>query len=644
MRLESFEVDHYRNILNSTSVSVQRDITCLVGKNESGKSALLEALWRLRPHEKAKFDQHADYPRWLLTKDRKSGKADECAPIRATFRLQKEDIGAVEEAFGKNILTDDILSFSWKYDGGSNASLQVDSKQALKNFLGASSFNQARGAVGSATDLDGLSSAIDEKIESLDAEADSALIAQLRQLQDATKELLGDSTVWQKSVSILRRRIPTFFYFGEYQLLPGRIDLDELDADEETPGATGLQAARALLRLADTDTDSLRGDEYEHRKAELEAVSNELSDQVFEYWRQNKELTVEIDIDKATVSRPSANGTNLTAVAKYLDIRVKDRRHGFTGNFSQRSSGFRWFFSFLAAFSEFEDSDEGVIVLLDEPALTLHGKAQADYLRFIEERLAPKAQVIYTTHSPFMVEPGHMERVRVIEDKGPKEGAVVSQEVMSVDSDTLFPLQAALGYDIAQSLFIGNANLVVEGTSDFTYLTVISDYLATLSRTHLAADWRILPAGGSANVPAFVALAGRALDVTVLVDSGAEGMQRLEKMTTTGLLRKKRLLTVGNILGQKNADVEDLFSADDYLQLYNGAFATNLIASSLPQGDRIVSRITQLTGAKFVDHGLPSDYFLRNRDHLLGSLSSTTLDRFEDVFKAINATKGSRKS
>ena len=98
-------------------------------------------------------------------------------------------------------------------------------------------------------------------------------------------------------------------------------------------------------------------------------------------------------------------------------------------------------------------------------------------MRFIEERLATKWQIFYSTHSPFMIQPGRLERVRLIEDHGQEEGAKVTQDVLTKDEDTLFPLQSALGYDLAQHLFIAPHNLVVEGTSDYTYLVVISDYL-----------------------------------------------------------------------------------------------------------------------------------------------------------------------
>lgn len=150
--------------------------------------------------------------------------------------------------------------------------------------------------------------------------------------------------------------------------------------------------------------------------------------------------------------------------------------------------------------------------------------------------------------------------------------------------------------------------------------------------------WRILPAGGSANVPAFVALIGPKLDVTVLVDAGAQGMQRLVSMVSQGLLTSDRLLTIASITATKHADIEDVFDSSDYLRLYNGAFGTELTASNLPAGDRIIDRISRASGQPFTDHGLPADWLLRHRDTVLDGLSPATLDRFEALFTMINAT------
>ncbi|WP_329150586.1 hypothetical protein OG275_37980 [Streptomyces niveus] len=238
-----------------------------------------------------------------------------------------------------------------------------------------------------------------------------------------------------------------------------------------------------------------------------------------------------------------------------------------------------------------------------------------------------------------MVETAGLDRVRIVEDRGPDTGAVVTDEVLAVTDDSLFPLQAALGYDIAQSLFVGRDNLLVEGTSDYTYLTLISDFLKEAGRAHLDERWRILPAGGATNVPAFVALIGTNLQATVLIDSTPSGVAKIKNLTNKGLLAPKRLLLTDTFTdGVKDSDVEDVFSPGDYLKLYNAAFGTKIKVSDLNGKDRIIARITRATGSPFTEHGRPADTLLRRRDVFLPGLSETTLSRFERLFAAVNET------
>ena len=102
------------------------------------------------------------------------------------------------------------------------------------------------------------------------------------------------------------------------------------------------------------------------------------------------------------------SGTNLLG-------RVYDSVHLVSTPLGTRSKGFVWFFSFIAWFSQQQKRGEPLILLLDEPGLVLHGTAQADLLRYIEEQLKPH-QVIYTTHSPFMVPTSRLGDVRIVED------------------------------------------------------------------------------------------------------------------------------------------------------------------------------------------------------------------------------------
>ncbi|MGH7527770.1 MAG: ATP-dependent nuclease, partial [Gemmatimonadales bacterium] len=321
-----------------------------------------------------------------------------------------------------------------------------------------------------------------------------------------------------------------------------------------------------------------------------------------------------------------------------LKIRIWDGRHGLSLPFNEHSSGFQWFFSFLAAFSEFEYSDPPVIVLLDEPALGLHARAQADFLRFIDERLAKHCQVIYSTHSPFMVQAGKLERVRIVEDRGVEEGATVTQEISCTDPDTLFPLRGALGYDLVQHLFAVPHSLLVEGPSDVTYLAVISDFLkGQPGRTTLDERWSILPVGNAALIPTFVALMGNHLDVTILVDSRKEGHQRLSRLAAEGYLDQQRIVTIGEVIGHRQGDIEDLFDVNDYLLLFNTAFGAKVSSGDLNGTDTVLARLSRHQHGRF-DYGKPADALLRRRDELLPKLSNQTLKRFEALFARLNAT------
>jgi predicted ATP-dependent endonuclease of OLD family len=623
----------YRNILDSTRVEIEKDITSLVGKNESGKTAALEAIYRLKPAHKAEYNSRDHYPRWLLSEHRDTQEFADARPIEAELELEPSDIAALTEAFGDGVVTAKTLSVQRDYKNVRSWTIPgIRVQKAIANLLGKTKLSKGlRKALGSPEDYGELTEAIDEadtEIPQLDAAEQTERRLQLTQLRADLASRFPSQDVEADIRKKLAELLPTFFYFSDYSRLEGRVDLEAiLDSDPEDLDESD-QTALALLRLAKAADQSLLTKDYEERKSELEAVANRLTREVAKYWSQGADLHVDIDIEIAEED---------AAVAKYLQIRVRDRRHGFTNSFSQRSSGFRWFFSFMAAFSEYERRKDRVVILLDEPALTLHGKAQADFLRFINERLAPHHQVVYTTHSPFMVETGHLNRVRLVEDKGPEKGSVISQDVLANEPDTMFPLQAALGYDIAQSLFIGAENLVFEGTSDWTYITVIDGHLKDKGRPHLNPALHLVGTRGATNIPAFLALFGKHLKATVLIDSGGP-TQKIDDFVKRGYLKRDRVVTVGDVLGRKQADIEDLFEVKDYVALYNEALGKKVKEADLPPGDRVIERLRQVEGD--YDHGEPAEVMLRKPEEILRKLSATTLSNFEALFVRINHAAG----
>lgn len=632
MKLVEAQVTKFRNILDSEPVQVQPHVTCLVGKNESGKTAFLHALYRLLPARgNVALSVHDQYPAWLEKRDRLRGvNLDNVRPARSTFELDASDTCAVADVLGEGVLSGTKLRLEKSYGGTLYYTLETNEAAAVRHLVDGLELVDAQAKrARSVKSLAELRKLATELSGANDADATAAGTALASKIQ----EVYGNEGVSTAAYEVLKARVPKFFYFHEYSALPYTVEIKRVLQAEDKELKDGELTARALLRMAAATDEYLLNPDYERRKRELENVANTLTDDVLKYWSQNPELRVHPDIERAAPR--GQQGPD----ADQLKVRIWDNRHQLSLPFDEHSTGFRWFFSFLAAFSEHEYAETPVVILLDEPALGLHARAQADFLRFIDERLSERHQVIYTTHSPFMVQPGKLERVRIVEDNGRDEGAKVAANIMSRDRDTLFPLQGALGYDLVQHLFIAPHNLIVEGTSDYTYLRVISDFVAEQgNREPLDQQWSMVPVGGVDLVPTFVALLGQHLDVTVVIDAQKKGHQRLSQLASEGYMANKRIITIGQVLERRLADVEDLFSPGDYLGLYNKAFGKSHKVADLTGADPIANQLARLDGIERFDHGKPADVLLRDRSSILPNLSKHTLDNFEALFKVVNQT------
>jgi len=646
VRLVSVQVEKFRNVIDSDVFTIEPDVTCLVGKNESGKTALLQAVYRLSPsHRGDLFEPLSHYPRSLLIKDRRQGVIEDTAPVTAAFELEAADHNAFEERFGPGSVTASRVVAQRLYDNQLFADLDdgaLNEANAVRyvveqasvspltapRLTGAGSFDAVRSVVAD------LEQAVKHPPEGETAPPE--LVDDLRKLRDALVGALGTETGFLADAvaSVLKERLPTIFYFGEYDFLEGRVDLDRLFGVPDTQLSGGERTAKALLELSGDDVESLLNEEYEERKAQLELVSNMLTGEIAEYWTQTGDLAVTIDIDRRTDDAVDGQ----TKVTNWLELRVQDRRNGHTTNFDERSGGFRWFFSFLASFARYDNNKaERVVILLDEPALTLHATAQRDFLRFIEDRLAPKHQVVFTTHSPFMIEPGHLERVRFVEDRGGDDGSKVTRDPTHLSSDSLFPLQGAIGFGIAKDLLDSPNLILVETISDYTYLRVLSDHLRAVGRNGLDDQWKVVPVGSAARVGIFVALMGQGVNATVVFEANDENAQ-LSALVAQGAIESGNLVTPAQVTSTAEASLEDLFDLGDYLAIFNVAFRDTgaaLTPAELGPGDRVVQRIEDLRGA--YDRDRPAEVLLRHRDQIMGALSEVTLFNFEQLFRRVNA-------
>ena len=644
MKLTKVRITNFQSIQDSTEFEIG-DVTCLVGKNESGKTALLKALYRLNPINEADgdFDVTYDYPRQTLIDyavEIDSGQRKPAQVVQATYVLDPDDTAAVEELFGSGCLIDDeptlVLTKGYSKSLTLNH-LNVDTDAAIKHLT--NNFDSTHPSVESTVGEVGADPVVAEQTETS---------RQRAALLQSISDFKGSQVVFEQ---ILRDRVPKFLYFDEYYQMKGQ---DNLDALKQRVAEGTLENSDypllGLIGLARLNLDQiLNPRRTETLIAQLESAGNFLTRSVLPYWSQNQHLRMEFDIRQAQREDPPGmtSGTNIWA-------RVKDTKHDVTTTLGTRSRGFVWFFSFLAWYQRLRKENDNLILLLDEPGLSLHAKAQGDLLHYFEKELKSHHQLVYTTHSPFMVDPAHFDRVRIVQDLGiepdsedlPQEqlGTKVISDVLEATPDSLFPLQGALGYEIHQTLFIGPNNLIVEGVSDLLYLQTISALLQEKGEPGLSSDWTITPVGGADKVPTFVALIGAQnnLNVAVLIDYQKRDEQRIENLYKKKLLEAKRVFTYANFVSANEADIEDMFDTDFYLKLVKCEFNQSISSSDLPQGNRIVRRLEQHfqknplpNGEKF-NHYRPARYFSENLKSLESELTEPQLDRFRKAFEKLN--------
>ena len=230
---------------------------------------------------------------------------------------------------------------------------------------------------------------------------------------------------------------------------------------------------------------------------------------------------------------------------QYLKVVVEDSL-GVNVELDQRSEGFQWLVSFFVVFfGQAAGTQVNAILLLDEPGLSLHGLKQREFRRTLS-KLAEGNQLLFTTHSPFLVGPDELDIVRVVEMADRTVGTIVHSDVMADDPASLLPLQEALGYDLAQSLFAQQRNLVLEGLTDFWYVEAVSELFRDAGLTELNHEIELFPASSAGKLVYFATiLHAQHIKVAALLDSDAAGDDAanqeflVRKLGQKGILRTK---------------------------------------------------------------------------------------------------------
>nr|WP_275585554.1 AAA family ATPase [Blastococcus saxobsidens] len=246
--------------------------------------------------------------------------------------------------------------------------------------------------------------------------------------------------------------------------------------------------------------------------------------------RMNRQLADALNFPKWW-SQDSQFSLYLTLRDFHLVFTVRDRT-GSDYSFSERSGGMSYFLSYFVQYLSHQPKSTQEVLLMDEPDTYLSSLGQQDLLKIFSSFANPDdldkrpVQVVYVTHSPFLIDKNHGERIRVLEKGDGEEGTRV---VGNAAHNHYEPLRSAFGAFVAETTFIGHCNLMLEGQADQVLLAGISSLCRRLGRTGASLDLNelsLVPAGGAEHIPYMVYLArGRDVDtpaVIVLLDSDDE--------------------------------------------------------------------------------------------------------------------------
>lgn len=594
MILRNVHVTNYRSIRDSEQFDVEPDKTILVGINESGKTAVLRALELINPPSGPDLNVLRDYPRLLYPEiDRKNVKAGDVRVAEAVLELEAADRGALA-AVDPQLESATTLTLTRMLDGGlqfyfnglpkgvTGANLQKDLirlKAHLDGRVGAAPVATAvSGEISEWLERVELTSELDDKdaqvlVGILDRalpnvdEDDEKEEARLDKLRDLAR--FADPQ--RRAYRAIHKRVPKFVYYSTYFSVRPRIHLAQLaarqaagDIDAEYDFGNlcllsflGFTAAE-LSELAKNppSTDPENGESVEDHKGRVAAYQARLDE------RQVRLNAAEAELTRSIRSVWGDDEVNLRLMVDgdYLKVVAVDDL-GVSIDLDQRSEGFRWLVSFFVVFkAQARDALENAVLLLDEPGMSLHALKQQEFRKTVS-LLSADNQIIYTTHSPFMVGSDELDKVRVVEMLDRTAGTKVHSRIEADDPRAIFPLQAALGYELAQSMFTQERNLVCEGLTDMFYLEGLEASAREAKKASFKNAVALVPAGSASKVIYYVTLLkAQSMKVAALFDSDEAGhtaaaQEELVRQLKTNQILRTKDIYAGNVV---KVEIEDL--------------------------------------------------------------------------------------
>ena len=668
MKLNKARVQNYRSVIDTGLFEIENLKTILVGPNEAGKTVILKALQQLnKPADIAGFDVLRDYPRSLYNDiSTKKVLPEKVTVVTGYFTLDDDDKELLPDEFKncvyklyknidnqgyhslenapskiyykdiKNDLTRHIAHLDKQYSKENPEELTKIPSLILKpiiDVLSDSTEISGENALKLKTQIEKYFALVEE-----DNEKEEARYSKLIEQIDFNKK-------YDEVLSILSKRKPVFILFNNYFKVKPSVHLDHLAQrsannllDDEyydygnlcllkLLGFTARQLADLGNTVSPSSTDKaalkVYKDKLDSRSYQLNAASVRLSEEIRTVWMPNPE-------------RPEADKLKVTADGQYLKVVVEDDL-GVDIELDQRSEGFQWLVSFFVVFfAEAMDKHKNAILLLDEPGMSLHGLKQRDFRGTIS-RLAQKNQTIYTTHSPFLVGPDELDIVKVVELKNRKEGTKVHTTISSSDPAGLLPLQEAFGYDLAQSLFTQQRNLILEGLTDYWYLDATAQLLRDDKIESLNEKIALVFANSAGKVVYYATiLFAHNLKVAALLDSDAAGDQAAQQENLVHTLGNKNILRTKDFCQNiAKAEIEDLLR-ETLITVVKSEYGKDLKSICDSQPNRPIVDIFTNEIPDFSKYKLAKAYIKWTKNNKATSLTTNEIENWKQLILNIN--------
>jgi len=531
MRMLSFRIRNYKSIKDSGICHVEK-LTILAGKNEAGKTAVLEAL--------EDFNVDKDIREEAIPIENKEAKPE----ISVTFLLEEKDLKKIEDRLNIKIDKEDKdikITITKTY----RKNYEVDLEKIVELVFPKEKKMKEQ--------ILQLIEHLKDKFENFPLDEDyvtnqsyytpdpQTIFSSLKEKEDAKnddnkkkleelKNLINEYNKVKKFRTdfkdFIEKILPNFILFKTFNdILPAQIPINEAQRNE---------IVKDLAMISDLDFSQIQpSTSPEIRKKHEEKVNVKFSQEYANFWTQ--------DHSNLCIWWDSNN----------IYFRVKEGDEYYP--LEIRSKGRQWHLAFYIRVTARSKEDKDNIILIDEPGLFLHAAAQKDILKKLEE-CSKEKQIIYTTHSPYLIPTYALNRVRLVIKT--KDGTKIEKiTTRTADKETLTPILTAIGEDLTVGIRVDRKNsVVVEGFSDYLWLISFKKLLG------IKENINFIPAVGADNCFCIGAiLFGWRLDPIFILDNDKKGRDVAKKLQERLGISEERIILIPF---DKEGCIEDLFSEE----------------------------------------------------------------------------------